>query len=187
MTEKYAICVFCGSSDGNNPHFTAAAAALGRGLADGGFRLVYGGGGRGMMGALARAMLAGGGEITAIMPDFLRGHELPPENAFELTLTIDLQQRKSQLMDAADAFVVLPGGPGTMDEFFEVVTSANLGRLNKPILVVDIDGYFAPLFRLMDHMVKQGLTHSEYGKVYAVVPSVEAALTVLSQTLYRPR
>lgn len=183
MDRKPAICVFCGSSDGNNPKFTQTAKRFGHLLADAGFRLVYGGGGRGLMGTLARAALDKGGEITGIMPDFLRGHEMPPEGRFELVLTPDLQQRKSQLMDAADAFAILPGGPGTMDEFFEVVTTANLGRLNRPIVMVDVDRYFAPLFALMNHMVAQGLTHPEYGKVYTVAPTAEDAIAQLRTAL----
>lgn len=183
MDQKPALCVFCGSADGNNPNFVAAAERLGRLIGERGFRLVYGGGGRGLMGTLARAVLTAGGEVVGIMPDFLRQYELPPEDNSELVLTTDLQQRKSQLMDAADAFAVLPGGPGTMDEFFEVVTSVNLGRLAKPIVMIDIDRYFAPLFALMDHMAEQGLTHAEYGKVYDVARSADEAIDIVTRRL----
>lgn len=183
MKQKPAICVFCGSSDGNNPRFSESAEQLGRLIGSEGFSLIYGGGGAGMMGTLARATADAGGDILGIMPDFLRGYELPPEWMHDLVLTSDMGQRKNQMIDAADAFVILPGGPGTMDEFFEVMTLKGLNRIHQPILLVDVDGYFAPLNALIAHMQAAGYMRESYNGVYQTVDSPAAAITHLQQLL----
>ena len=131
---KPVICVFCGSSYGADPQYAAAARALGRLIAERGFSLVFGGGGLGLMGETARAARDGGAPVPGVLPEFLRRIEQPPEWEKDLIITPDLQLRKTRMLAMADAFVVLPGGPGTMDEFFEVVTSAQLGVLAKPIV-----------------------------------------------------
>lgn len=183
MTDKPGICVFCGSRDGNNPAFAASAAELGRLIGKNGFSLVYGGGGAGMMGTLARATADAGGDILGIMPDFLRAHELPPEWMHDLVLTSDMGQRKNQLIDAAAAFVILPGGPGTLDEFFEVMTLKGLKRIQQPIILVNIDGYFDPLLRLLGHMVTSGFVHDGYGNAYETVATPAEAIARLSHMI----
>jgi uncharacterized protein (TIGR00730 family) len=208
---KPAICVFCGSAEGSNPAFSAAAARLGRLIAETEWRLLFGGGGHGLMGVLAKAARQAGGEVVGIMPDFLRAYELPPEWERELILTSDMQQRKAQLLDAADAFVVLPGGPGTMDEFFEVLVAASLGVLRpagepprpaasaalgeapdashfrttstKPILVVNIGGFFDPLDTLMAHMDRHGFVRSGVCDLYRTVATPDEALAIIGQAL----
>ncbi|MGB8601235.1 MAG: TIGR00730 family Rossman fold protein [Rhizomicrobium sp.] len=183
MKQKPAICVFCGSSDGNNPHFSQSAEQFGQFIGSNGFSLIYGGGGAGMMGTLARATAAAGGDILGIMPDFLRSYELPPEWVHDLVLTSDMAQRKNQMIDAAAAFVILPGGPGTMDEFFEVMTLKGLNRIHQPILLVDVDGYFAPLNALVAHMQAAGLMRDGYKDVYETVASPAEAMARLQQLL----
>jgi uncharacterized protein (TIGR00730 family) len=180
---KPAICVFCGSTSGNNPHHAEAAATLGRQIAEAGFRLVFGGGGHGLMGEVARAAHRAAGAITGIMPDCLRAYELPAAWEHELILTPDLPQRKVQMMDDADAFVVLPGGAGTLDEFFEVVTSANLGLLPKPIVVISVDGYFAPLESLMRHMAAEGFMAEKIFARYRTVATVQEAMALIAAAL----
>lgn len=178
-----SICVFCGSASGDDPAFAAAARRTGALIGAAGARLVFGGGGHGLMGEVARATRAAGGSILGIMPDFLRRYEMPPEWQQELTLTVDLQQRKTQLLDESDAFIVLPGGPGTMDEFFEVVTSASLNVLPKPILVVDVKGYFAPLAALMEHMNRHGFVRPDVFNRYALVATPDEAMDTIAAAL----
>lgn len=183
MTQKPAICVFCGSTSGNNPHHTAAAAEFGHLLAQAGFSLVYGGGGAGMMGTIARAVADENGDITGIMPDFLRAHELPPEYVHDLVLTSDMAQRKNQLIDAANAFAILPGGPGTLDEFFEVMTLRGLNRIRQPIVLVNIDGYFDPLLALLIHIRAEGFVHAGYEDAYKVAASAPEAIAMIRAAL----
>jgi uncharacterized protein (TIGR00730 family) len=180
---KPAICVFCGSSYGSNPQYAVAARTLGRLIAERGFSLVFGGGGPGLMGETARAVRDGGASVAGVLPKFLRWVELPPEWEKDLIITPDLQERKTRMLAMADAFVVLPGGAGTMDEFFEVVTSASLGVLNRPILVVNTEGYFDPLERLMNHIVREGFARPEILDLYRFVDTPEEAIDAIAGTL----
>jgi uncharacterized protein (TIGR00730 family) len=178
-----AICVFCGASFGTDPRYAAAAERLGRLIASRGFSLVFGGGGPGLMGATAKAVVDGGSQVTGFLPDFLRGVEKPPEWEQELVITPDLQVRKMKMLAAADAFVVLPGGAGTMDEFFEVVTSAQLHVLLKPIVVVNVAGFFDPLLALMRHLVDQGFARTNLLELYTVVETAEEAINTIAAKL----
>ena len=180
------ICVFCGSSFGSDPQYAVAARTLGRLIAERGCSLVFGGGGPGLMGETARAARKGGAPVSGVLPDFLRWVELPPEWEKDLIFTPDLQERKTRMLAMADAFVVLPGGAGTMDEFFEVVTSASLGVLTKPILVVNIEGYFDPLERLMNHIVREGFARPEILDLYRFVDTPEEAIDAIADELSRP-
>jgi uncharacterized protein (TIGR00730 family) len=180
---KPAICVFCGSAAGLDPAFSDAAARMGRLIGEAGAKLVFGGGGHGLMGDVAKSARKAGAEIVGIMPDFLRAYELPPSWERELILTPDMPQRKTQLMDVSDAFVVLPGGPGTIDEFFEVLVAASLGVLPKPIVVVSVNGYFAPLEALMAHMAENGFVREGVRDLYRMVPSPEDAMTAIMEAL----
>jgi uncharacterized protein (TIGR00730 family) len=177
------ICVFCGSSFGADPRYAAAARRLGELIADHGLSLVFGGGGPGLMGIVSRAARDGGASVLGVLPDFLRGVEPPPEWEQQLIITPDLQLRKTRMLAMADAFIVLPGGAGTMDEFFEVVTSAQLRVLVKPIVLVDIAGYFAPLQALMEHLVVQGFARSEILDLYTIVETPEAAIEAATEKL----
>ena len=178
-----AICVFCGSSEGGDPRYAAAARRLGELIAIRGFSLVFGGGGLGLMGVVARAVRDGGAPILGVMPDFLRGIEQPPEWEKELVITPDLQLRKTRMLTEADAFVVLPGGPGTMDEFFEVVTSVQLGVLPKPIVLVDVAGYFKPLEALLRHLVEHGFARPQTLALYTTVRTADAAIETVEVRL----
>ena len=137
-----AVCVFCGSSFGDDPAFREAAEAIGSGIARMGYSLVFGGGGLGLMGVVAKAALDGGSEIQGIMPGFLQALEPGVSPQEKLIVTPHLQERKNLMLQMSDAFLILPGGLGTFDEFFEVATEAQLGVHAKPIIVVNVSGYF---------------------------------------------
>ena len=184
MKEKSpVVCVFCGSSFGADPRYAAAAKRLGELIAARGLRLVFGGGGLGLMGVVAKAARDGGAPVQGVMPDFLRFLERPPEWEQDLIVTPDLQLRKTRMLAAADAFVLLSGGAGTLDEFFEVVTSAQLGVLAKPIVLVDVAGYFEPLNALMRHLVAQGFAKADVLALYTTVDTPEAAVDAVTAAL----
>ena len=180
---KPVICVFCGSSHGAKPQYAAAARTLGRLIAERGFAMVFGGGGLGLMGETARAARDNGANVLGIIPEFLRHIEQPPEWEKDLVVTPDLQQRKTRMLAIADAFVVLPGGPGTMDEFFEVVTSAQLGVLGKPIAVVNTDGYFDPLLQLLEHIVREGFARPAMFSHYTLAATPKQAIDSIAERL----
>ena len=136
-----SVCVYCGSSDGADARFGEAAEELGRTLAADGVGLVYGGGGEGLMGRLARSTLAGGGYVTGIIPSFLIRKEHPLTAVQEMVVVENMHERKQAMFDRADAFIALPGGVGTLEELVEQLTWAQLNRHTKPILIADIGGY----------------------------------------------
>jgi uncharacterized protein (TIGR00730 family) len=180
---KPAVCVFCGSSPGGDPRFAAAAKALGRGIAEMGHALVFGGGGLGLMGEVARAARTGGAPVEGILPAFLR-HVEPPLAQGETTRIVDnLFVRKDVMIARAAAFVILPGGLGTYDEFFEVLTAAQLGVHAKPILLVNIAGYFDALEAMLRAAVDAGFARAEALALYQAVPDAETALAALRESL----
>lgn len=146
------ICVYCGSGPGTDPAFAAAAREFGALLARSGIGLVYGGGSTGMMGEVANAVLAQGGEVHGIIPDFLVAREHAHKKVQDLIVTRDMHERKRTMFEMADAFVALPGGVGTLEEIVEQMTWAQLGRHKKPILLANIAGFWEPLCALLDHM-----------------------------------
>ncbi|HEX3810151.1 MAG TPA: TIGR00730 family Rossman fold protein [Rhizomicrobium sp.] len=180
-----ALCVFCGSSPGKNPKFAQEARALGRLLAGHGYALVFGGGGLGLMGEVARAARDGGANIHGILPDFLRHLEPPLAHGERVTIAPDLFARKAQMMNEADAFVILPGGMGTLDEFGDVVTGAQLDVHKKPIVLVNVDGFFDPLLALIDHLVQQQFAQPAIKELFSVVANAEEAITLLDNRLNR--
>jgi hypothetical protein len=151
-----AIAVYCGSNRGTDPAFAAAAVSLGRLLAERGIRLVYGGGHVGLMGVIADAVLDGGGEVLGVITRALEAKEVVHRRLTELVVTQTMHERKATMADAADAFIMLPGGYGTFDEFFEVLTWTQLGIHDKPCGVLDVGGYFAPLRDLLDSATGAG-------------------------------
>ena len=153
------ICVYCGSNTGTNPAYAEAARRLGKAAAEEGIGLVYGGGGLGLMGELARAAIAHGGRVTGIIPAFLSEKERMLREADELVVVEDMHQRKKLMFERADAFVALPGGYGTLDEFCEVLTWAQLGLHQKPCGLLNVDGYFNDLLALFKHALKEGFLH----------------------------
>src|ERR1700693_199 len=146
------ICVYCGSGPGTDPAFVEAALAFGEILAKNGIGLVYGGGAIGIMGAIARSVHDHGGEVTGIIPKFLMSRERALHGTHELIVTRDMHERKQKMFELADAFVAMPGGVGTLEELVEQITWVQLGRHKKPILVVNINGFWNPLCALLDHM-----------------------------------
>ncbi len=153
---KKSICVFCGSRFGGNPAFESAAAQVGAMIARRGWRLVYGAGDVGLMGTVARAADTGGGETFGVIPQHLMSREVGKKDLTHLIVTENMHERKKIMFMNSDAILVLPGGAGSLDEFFEVLTWRQLGLHEKPIILLDIDGYWQPLLALMEHIIDQG-------------------------------
>ena len=163
MTIKLgALCVFCGANPGARPEYAAAGEALGRLLAERGIDLVYGGGSIGMMGSVARAALAAGGRVIGVIPERLERKELAQKGLTELHVVGSMHERKAMTADRADAFVALPGGYGTLEEFFEVLTWAQLGFHPKPVALMNTLGFFNPMYALLDHMVSEGFVRPQH-------------------------
>lgn len=156
------LAVFCGSKDGASPVFREAAGTLGQALAARGIGLVYGGSRVGTMGAVADATLAAQGQAIGVLPHFLQEKELAHPGLTELHLVHSMHERKAKMSELADGFIILPGGPGTMEEFFEVFTWAQLGLHEKPCGVLNIEGYYDPLIVLFDTMERQGFLIPEH-------------------------
>lgn len=181
-----AVCVFCGSSFGTDPAFRDAARAIGSGIAKMGYTLVFGGGGLGLMGDVAKAALDGGSTIQGIMPAFLQALEPEVSPQEKLIVTPHMQERKNLMLQMSDAFLVLPGGLGTFDEFFEVVTEAQLGVHAKPIIVVNVNGYFDALDAMLYAIIKAGFAREMVLKLYYLADGAEAALEILEGALNAP-
>lgn len=182
------ICVYCGSGSGRNPAFAKAARALGRNLAEAGIGLVYGGGSLGLMGEVARSVLNHGGHVTGIIPSFLSQREQMLVEAQELIMVDDMHQRKHLMFVKSDAFVALPGGIGTLEELVEQLTWSQLGQHHKPIVLVNIDGYWDPLlvqFERMkeEHFIRPGLELNVIvvDRVARVIPAIEKTYPPLSE------
>jgi uncharacterized protein (TIGR00730 family) len=173
---RLAICVFCGSSHGSDPVFTETARAFGAGLARENFDLVFGGGGVGLMGEVALAVSKGGGKVLGIIPSFLRHLEPPLKVSSEIVITQSMNERKVRMFAACDGFAILPGGLGTLDEFAEAFTAAQLRLHAKPIVLVNVKNYWAPLIKLIDHFVAQGFAGAGVTGLFEVAPTVEDAL-----------
>jgi uncharacterized protein (TIGR00730 family) len=181
-----AVCVFCGSSFGQDPAFRDAARAIGAGIAEMGYSLVFGGGGLGLMGDVARAALDGGSTIQGIMPAFLQALEPEVSSQEKLIVTPHMQERKNLMLQMSDAFIVLPGGLGTFDEFFEVLTEAQLGVHAKPIIVVNVSGYYDALDAMLFAIIKAGFAKEMVLKLYYLADGAEAALEILEGALNAP-
>ena len=176
---KMRIAVFCGSRSGRGGAYGAAAAALGRSIASRGLGLVYGGGSVGLMGVLADAALGAGGEVIGVIPEVLASAEVAHGGLTELRVVPSMHPRKALIVDLAGAFVVLPGGYGTLDELFEVVTWAQLGIHRKPIGLVNVGGYFDPLTAFLDRAVAEGFATGENRGLLLVRPDPESLLDAL--------
>jgi uncharacterized protein (TIGR00730 family) len=156
VTPRRAVCVFCGSSPGANPAFTTAAVAVGAGLALRGLELVYGGASVGLMGVLADAAISAGGRATGVITESLAGHEIVHTELTNLHVVRTMHERKALMSSLSDAFVMLPGGFGTLEEFMESVTWAQLGLHDKRCGILNVDGYFDDLLSFLAHAVAQG-------------------------------
>lgn len=177
------VCVYCGSGPGAKPVYAEAARELGHSLAAEGIGLVYGGGGMGLMGEVARATLAAGGRVTGIIPAFLSEKEHMLTDATELVVTEDMHVRKRLMFERSDAFVALPGGIGTLEELVEQLTWSQLGRHKKPIVVANIDGFWNPFLDLLahmrdDHFIRNGINvrFIVVDRPSAIVPAIRSAL-----------
>jgi uncharacterized protein (TIGR00730 family) len=168
------ICVFCGSSLGSDPAYAQNAKRLGTYLAHAGLALVYGGGGVGLMGELADAVLDSGGRVIGVIPEALVDRELGHRRITELRVVGTMHQRKSLMAELSDAFIALPGGAGTLEEFCEIWTWAQLGIHAKPCGIVNVDGYFSTFLTFLDEMVAKGFLRREYRDLILVDPDPEA-------------
>ena len=163
------ICVFCGAKNGNNPAWIEQATHLGQGIAQRGWRLVYGGAGSGLMGTTARATLQSDGKVLGIMPEGLRTEQAIESDKVELRIVKNMQERKEMMMEEADAFVIIPGGIGTLDELFEVWTAKQLNLLTKPIVIANWNAYYDHLIAFIQQSHQSGfLTDSHLQKIIFV-------------------
>lgn len=186
-----SICVYCGASTGRGEAYVAAARAMGTALARRGLRLVYGGASVGLMGAVADAALAAGGEVVGVIPESLMKKELAHPGLTELVVTRSMHERKTVMADRADGFVALPGGIGTLEEIVEVMTWGQLGRHRKPIVFANVGGFWDPMLALLDHMRAEGFVHTghlvqplvvdEAGAVVAAILAEAAATGIPSE------
>lgn len=174
-----SICVYCGSSDGNEPVYKEIALSLGKLLASRKITLIYGGAQIGIMGAVASACLKNGGEVIGIIPEFLDKIEITNKDVTELIQTKNMHERKTMMVERADAFIALPGGFGTLEELTEVLTWAQLGLIQKPIGILNIDGFYDCLLALIQHMHQSGFIKDANLELFVHDNSVEGLLQQL--------
>jgi hypothetical protein len=174
-----AVCVFCGSRAGAPRDYRGLAADCGDRLARAGWRIVYGGGDVGLMGAVADAAIAAGGEVLGFMPERLLGREVGHRGITDLTVTTDMFERKRLMIGGSDAFLALPGGLGTIDEILDVVTLRQLGYHDQAIVLVDDRGFWQPFLRLVEHVTAGGFADRSVLDLFALVPDLDGALAVL--------
>ena len=172
MTELRALCVYCGSSNSAAASHLEAAAELGRLAARRGVEIVFGGGHVGLMGALADGALAEGGRVVGIIPEHLEAREVGHEGVSELIVVDSMHTRKRRMFERADAFCILPGGLGTLDEAFEIITWKQLGLHDKPIVLANIEGFWEPLLVLFAHQLAAGYLHERHWHLFNVVGRV---------------
>ena len=180
MTEIRSLCVYCGSWSGCDPELEDFARAFGSACAARGIELIYGGGGIGLMGAVAGAALAAGGRVVGIIPRSLLESEPPFSAVTELVVVDDMHTRKQRMFDRADGFVSLPGGLGTLDETIEMITWRQLGFHDKPIVLANHRGYWSPLLSLIDHIVAEGFADTDAPGLYAVADSIDGVFDRLT-------
>lgn len=173
-----SVCVYCGSSDAADPDFLNAARALGQAIAAAELRLVYGGGGVGLMGACARAAHEAGGRVLGVIPDFLRGRERPL-NDVDTVVVSNMHQRKMRMFDEADAFIVLPGGIGTLEEVIELLSWRRLALHEKPVVFYNPRDFWSPLFELFEHTIREQLTPADFNEAWRAVERIEDVIPTL--------
>lgn len=175
------VCVFCASRTGKDPIFREAATALGAALAGRGLGLVYGGAHVGLMGAVADAALAGGGEVVGVIPSSMVDREVARRGLTQLHVVRTMHERKALMADLSDAFVALPGGYGTLDEFFEALTWSQLGYHSKPCAVLNVGGFFDPLLAYLDGAVDAGLLHLANRRLIIVATGIDEVLDRIAE------
>jgi uncharacterized protein (TIGR00730 family) len=176
MSPVRSLAVFCGSRVGVNPAYAAAGRALGHGMAEAGIRLVYGGGRIGIMGVVADAVLEAGGTVLGVIPEFLTKWEVAHQGVQEMVVTDSMHVRKTRLYEESDAFLTMPGGLGTFDETFEIITWRQLRLHDKPILVCDVAGWAGPLVATIEQAIAQGFADPKCRQLFEVIDGVPAVL-----------
>ncbi len=180
MSEQLrSVCIFCAASPGIDPAYAAAAAETGRLIAEAGMRLVYGGGSVGLMGIVARAARAAGGEVVGVIPGFLRYAEIPEDEVTKMHFVDSMHQRKQLMYDLSDAFVTLPGGIGTLDETVEMMTWAQLGQHAKPIILVNTLDYWSAFEAALQKVVTEGFAKPSLSDLYSMADDPAAAIGML--------
>lgn len=178
-----SICVYCGARFGSNPSYKDAADDLGRGIAKNGWRLVYGAGDVGLMGQVANATQSNGGKTFGVIPQHLLEWEVGKRDLDQFIVTDDMHTRKKLMFTNSDAVVLLPGGAGSLDEFFEVLTWAQLGLHNNPIVVANVAGYWAPMIALVDHVIAQGFADPSLRSLFQVEDTIDDVILALRSAL----
>jgi uncharacterized protein (TIGR00730 family) len=181
LTNRKWVCVFCGSANGAKAEYVAAARELGRTIAERGYGLLYGGATVGLMGAVADAALAAGGEVVGVIPDVIMDREIGHKGLTELHVVRTMHERKALLASRANAFVALPGGYGTMDEFLEIVTWAQLRIHANPCVLLSVDGFYDPLLRFFESAAEQGFIKPENRGLVQVAANVKGTIDLLEK------
>ncbi|MEH7826641.1 TIGR00730 family Rossman fold protein [Gemmobacter denitrificans] len=185
MSFTHSICVFCGARSGTNPAHATAARETGAMIASQGWRLVYGAGDVGLMGEVARSAMSAGASSLGVIPVHLMQREIGKRDLTQFVITQDMHERKKVMFMNSDAIVVLPGGAGSLDEFFEVLTWAQIGLHGKPIFLLDVKGYWQPLIGLLDHIIAEGFADATMRQLFSIVPDVTRLQADLSDALTR--
>ena len=180
MKEVTSLCVFCGSRPGEDPSHAAMAKQLGEAMAERGVRLVYGGGRIGLMGIVAQAVFEGGAPVSGVIPDFLLKLEVGNDQVGDLIITESMHTRKAKMFEMSDAIVILPGGLGTLDEAFEVITWKQLRQHDKPVVLLNSNGYWDPFVALVESIVSGGFAHAKVTELFTVVDSVDEIFPALA-------
>jgi uncharacterized protein (TIGR00730 family) len=181
--QRRAICVFCGSSMGSDPVFAEAACETGRLIARHGYDMVFGGGALGLMGEAAQSARDAGAKVTGILPDFLRHLEPPLDSGEIVEIVPDMGARKRRMLALSDAFLILPGGIGTLDEFFEVIVEKQLGQLAKPIVLLNLSQCYDPLIALLNHTAGLQFVRPDLENLFRVATSPDQAFAYLKRAL----
>jgi uncharacterized protein (TIGR00730 family) len=180
MTALRRVCVFCGSKHGARPEYADAAQAMGAALAASGIDLVYGGGRVGLMGVVADAVLAAGGEVIGVIPDHMSDREIAHFGLTDLRIVPSMHERKALMYELSDGFAALPGGLGTLEELFEITTWSQLGLHAKPTGLLDVNGFFTPLVAFLDQLVTEGFVSERHRRLLRVAAEPEALLDRLA-------
>jgi len=180
------ICVFCGSSSGKKEIYLDAASQLGKKIAENNWQLIYGGGNIGLMGAVADAVLESGGKVTGVIPDFLMKKEVGHENLTSLEVVDSMHTRKNRMAELADAFVAMPGGFGTLEELAEIITWVQLDLVNKPVILLNLNGYYDNLIAQLRVMLEEGFTNQSNFNIIKIASEPEEVITLLKSHSKKP-
>lgn len=179
MKNINSLCVFCGSRFGNDPAYEQTARELGAVMADKGIRLIYGGGGIGLMGVVANAVMENGGEVIGVIPKFLDDMEVGKLDITKLIITNNMHERKSKMFELSDGFISLPGGLGTLDETFEIMTWKQLKVHSKPVIILDVSGYWSELSALINALISKGFADQRIKGMYHIVGNTAEVFATL--------